>query len=281
MTIKKTDIIKFIFLTISACVILIPFLALFLGGFKGLGELRTNPFGIPQIWELTHYKEVIFTASSVTRSTTVWRLLYNSSVISFFTVFLTLVTASMAAFAFSHIRFFGSRMIFNYFLMGMMFPIATAILPLFITVRDLDLLDTYIGVIVPQVAFGLALSILLFKIFFEQIPKELFEAAFVEGCGYLRFFWKFTLPLSLPIIATVGVFALVSSWNNYIVPLIMLNDENLYTWTLGIMQYRGQYQTQWNKVLAYMTITIIPAVAFFLLAQKYIVAGLTAGSVKG
>jgi raffinose/stachyose/melibiose transport system permease protein len=281
MTIKKSDIIKFIFLTISACVILIPFLALFLGGFKSLGELRTNPFGMPQIWEWANYKEIIFTKSSVTRSTTVWQLLYNSFVISFFTIFLTLVTASMAAFAFSHIRFFGSRMIFNYFLMGMMFPIATAILPLFITVRDLGLLDTYIGVIVPQVAFGLALSILLFKIFFEQIPKELFEAAFVEGCGYLRFFWQFILPLSTPIIATVGVFALVNSWNNYIVPLIMLNDESMFTWTLGIMQYRGQYQTQWNKVLAYMTITIIPAVTFFVLAQKYIVAGLTAGSVKG
>ena len=89
------------------------------------------------------------------------------------------------------------------------------------------------------------------------------------------------VPLSTPIIATVGVFSLVSSWNNYIVPLIMLNDETLYTWTLGIMQYRGQYLTEWNKVLAYMTVTITPAIAFFLLAQKYIVAGLTSGSVKG
>ncbi len=280
-TIDKANIIKFCFLTLTIGFIIIPFLALFFGGFKGLGELRTNPFGIPQTWDFTHYKEIIFTSGSVTRSTSVWRLLSNSLLISFLTVVLTLITASMAAFALSHIRFFGSRMIFNYFLMGMMFPIATAILPLFIKVRDLGLLDTYSGVVIPQVAFGLAFSILLFKTFFEQLPKELFEAAHVEGCGYLRFFWSFTLPLSTPILATVAVFSLVNSWNNYIVPLIMLNEEDLFTWTLGIMQYRGQYQTQWNKVLAYMTITIMPAITFFLLAQKYIVAGLTAGSVKG
>lgn len=279
--VEKAIIIKVCFLTLLIGFIIIPFLAVIFGGFKGLGEIRLNPFGLPIKWEFNHYKEIIFTASSVTRKTTVWTLLTNSLLVSFFTVTLTIIAASMAAFAFSQIRFFGSRFLFNYLLMGMMFPCASAILPLFIKVRDLGLLDTYAGVVLPQVAFGMGFSILLFKTFFDQLPKELFEAAYVEGCGYLRFFIKFTLPLSTPIIATVGVFALVSSWNNFIVPLIMLNDESMYTWTLGIMQYRGQYQTQWNKVLAYVMITIAPAVVFFLLAQKYIVAGLTAGSVKG
>ncbi len=172
-------------------------------------------------------------------------------------------------------------MILSYLLLGLMFPFAAAILPLFIKVRDLGLLDTYWGVILPQTAFGLSLSILLFKAFFDQLPRELFEAAYVDGCSYLRFFWSFTLPLSTPILATVGVFVFVQSWNNFLLPLVVLNDRALYTWSLGMMQFQGEYLTQWNMILAFVSLTIMPAVIFFLAAQKYIVAGLTGGSVKG
>jgi raffinose/stachyose/melibiose transport system permease protein len=169
----------------------------------------------------------------------------------------------------------------SYLLAGLVFPFATAILPLFIKVRDFGLLDSYWAVILPQTAFGLSLSILLFKTFFEQLPKELFEAAYVEGCGYIRFFWRFTLPLSTPILATVGVFAFVQSWNNFLLPLVVINSRDLFTWPLGMMQFRGEFLVEWNRVLAFITLTILPAVVFFVAAQKYIVAGLTGGAVKG
>ena len=210
-----------------------------------------------------------------------WQLLWNSLVIAFFTVFLTLATAAMAAFVLAHIRFFGNRMLMGYFLIGLMFPAATAIIPLFIKVRDLGLLDTYWGVILPQVAFSLGFSILLLRSFFRQLPSELFEAAFVDGCGYIRFFWHVTLPLSTPILATVGIFALVQSWNNFLLPLVMLNSDGLFPWPLGIMQFRGEFSADWNRVLAFITLTITPAIVFFLAAQRYIVAGLTGGAVKG
>ena len=205
----------------------------------------------------------------------------NSLVISLLTVLLTLVVAAAAAYVFAQIRFFGTRMLQAYLLTGLIFPFATAILPLFIKVRDFGLLDTWWAVILPQTAFGLSLSVLLFKTFFEQLPKELFEAAYVEGCGYVRFFWQFTLPLSTPILATVGVFAFVQSWNNFLLPLVVINSRELFTWPLGMMQFRGEYLVEWNRSLAFITLTIMPAVLFFVAAQKYIVAGLTGGAVKG
>jgi raffinose/stachyose/melibiose transport system permease protein len=186
----------------------------------------------------------------------------------------------MAAFAFAHVRFFGSRMLLNYFLLGLMFPAATAILPLFIRIRDLGLLDTYWGVVLPQVAFGLGMSILLFRNYFRGMPSELFDAAFVDGCGYLRFFWYVSLPLARPIIATVGILSFVGSWNSYILPLIMLNSEKNYPWPLGIMVYKGEFMTDWQLILAFITLTILPTIIVFFLAQRHIIAGLTAGAVK-
>jgi raffinose/stachyose/melibiose transport system permease protein len=180
-----------------------------------------------------------------------------------------------------HVRFFGATFILNYLLLGLMFPAATAILPLFIKIRDLGLLDTYWGVVLPQVAFGLAMSILLFRNYFRHIPKDLFEAAVIDGCGYFRFFWYVILPLSRPILATVAVIVFVHSWNNYLLPLVVLNRDTLYPWPLGIMVYQGEYSTDWNLILAFITLTILPAIIMFFAAQKYIVAGLMAGSVKG
>jgi len=197
------------------------------------------------------------------------------------TVILTLAAASMAAFVFAQVRFFGSKFLLQYLLLGLMFPAATAILPLFIKIRDLGLLDTYWGVVLPQVAFGLGMSILLFRNFFRELPAELFDAAQVDGCGYIRFFRYVTLPLSRPILAVVGVIVFVHSWNSYLLPLVVLNRDSIYPWPLGMMAYQGEYSTDWQLVLAFVTLTIMPAVVMFVVAQKYLVAGLTAGAIKG
>ncbi|WP_369922031.1 carbohydrate ABC transporter permease [Marinomonas polaris] len=265
---------KYIFLMLVAGFVLVPMFATVLGGFKSLGELRTNPFGLPDVWKFEYYAQVFADGS-------IWLLMKNSLIIAFFSVLLTLIIGTMTAFTFSHIKFAGYKYIYNYFLIGMMFPAAAAILPLFLKIRDLGLLDSLSGVVIPQVAFGLGFSILLFRSFFEQLPSELFDAARVDGCSYIKFYWHVILPLSTPILATVGVFVLVASWNNYLLPLLVLNTEQQYPWTLGIMQYRGEYGIEWNRILAYVTVTITPAIVFFLFAQKYIVEGLTGGAVKG
>lgn len=253
---------------------LLPLWATVIGGFKTSGDLRTNAIGLPKVWVATNYLSIL-------NDSGFWRMLWNSAFIAFFTVFCTLLVSSMAAFTLAHVRFAGKRWIANYLALGLTFPFPTAVLPVFIRVRDLGLLDTYWGVILPQVAFNLGFSIVLLRGFFSEIPKELFEAAFMDGCSYTKMFWKITLPLSRPILATVGVLSLVGSWNSFLLPLVMINSDAIYPWPLGIMQYQGQYSTDWGRVLAFVTLTMTPAIFFYLSAQKHVIAGLTSGAVKG
>jgi raffinose/stachyose/melibiose transport system permease protein len=265
---------RWILLFAAAGLCLLPLWATVLGGFKSTGDLRTNPFGLPKAWITDNY-------FSIAGSIRFWELLWNSCIITFFTVVFTLLVSSMAAFTLAHLRFAGRRWIATYLSLGLTFPFATAVLPVFIRVRDMGLLDSYWGVILPQVAFNLGFSVVLLRGFFSELPKELFEAAFIDGCSYPRIFWQITLPLSRPILATVGVLALVGSWNEFLLPLVMINRDEIYPWPLGIMQYQGQYGTDWAKVLAFVSLTMAPAIFFYLLAQKHIIAGLTSGAVKG
>lgn len=261
-------------LLVIAAFVIVPFYTTALGGFKEIGELRVNPFGLPASWDPVRFTEIL-TGPSYFRS------LGNSLLIAVGTVVLSTVLASMAAFAFAHIKFFGSKFLMSYLMLGLLFPSATAILPLFIKMRDLGLLDSHLGIIVVQVAFSISFSVLLFHNFFKELPKELIDAARMDNCGYIRIYWYVTLPLCLPIIATVGVFNFVGSWNSFLLPLIALNTDANYTWPLGIMQFQGQYGSDWPRILAFLTLSITPAIAFFLLAQRYIISGLTGGSVKG
>ena len=261
-------------LILVALFTLVPLYTTIVGGFKEVGELRVSPFGLPQRWDPANFVQIL-------GGSTFFPSMWNSLVIALSTVVLSILLASMTAFALAHIRFFGNRFLMSFLMLGLLFPSATAILPLFIKLRDLGLLDSHLGIIIVQVAYSLSFSILLFHNFFSQLPKELVDAARMDNCGYVRIYWFVTLPLSLPIIATVGVFAFISSWNSFLLPLIMLNSQEKYTWPLGIMQFQGEFMTDWPKILAYLTLTILPAIAFFLMAQRYIISGLTGGAVKG
>jgi raffinose/stachyose/melibiose transport system permease protein len=267
------SIMTFAVLLVLAGAVLYPVLATALNGAKDLSEIRTNPLGLPHAWAWSNYWEIL-------TGYRYWQVLGNSLLIALLTVALTLAFSSMAAFTFAHLRFFGDKFLMSYLQLGLLFPVATAILPLFIKVRDLGLLDSYWGVVLPQVAFSLAMSVLLIRNAFRQLPEELLDAAMMDGCGYFRYFFFITLPLSGPILSTVAVISFVGSWNGYLLPLVILDSESKYPWTLGLMAYQGQYMTAWQLVLAFITLTILPAILMFLMAQRYIVSGLTAGAVK-
>jgi raffinose/stachyose/melibiose transport system permease protein len=268
------ELYRLLILVLVAGVVIVPLLATAFGGFKSLGELRVNTFGVPHVWVWSNYGDIIF-------SWNYWHFLLNSLTIAAVTVFLTLVVAAAAAFAFAHLKFFGDKFLFNYLILGLTFPFAASILPLFIKIRDLGLLDSHWGIILPQVAFGLAISVLLLRNAFRQVPLELVEAALVDGCSYPRIFFSIILPLSRPILSTVAIIAFVASWNNFLLPLVVLNSTKQYPWPLGLMDYQGQYMTFWQLVLAFITMTILPAILVFILAQRHIVEGLTAGAVRG
>ncbi|HEV2515704.1 MAG TPA: carbohydrate ABC transporter permease [Devosia sp.] len=268
------SVVQWITLLVVAAFVIVPFYTTALGGFKEIGELRVNPFGLPQSWDPVRFAEIIGGPRYVSS-------LLNSLLVALGSVVLSTLLASMTAFAFAHIKFFGSRFLMSYLMLGLLFPSATAILPLFIKMRDLGLLDSHLGIIIAQVAFSISFSVLLFYNFFKELPKELIDAARMDNCGYIRIYWYVTLPLCLPIIATVGVFNFVGSWNSFLLPLIVLNSDAKYTWPLGIMQFQGQYGSDWPRILAFLTLSILPAIAFFLLAQRYVISGLTGGAVKG
>ncbi len=267
--------LKVIFLLIILIYTVFPLYVMFMGGFKTLGQLRRDLLGLPNPVQLDTFKNLLNPQTS-----TFWRSLKNSFIIMIGTVIFDVVLCCLTGFTFARIKFFGRELLYNYILLGLLFPLAVAILPMYLQMRKIGLIDTYWGVILPQAAFNLAFHTMLTRSFFEQIPMDLEEAAIIDGCGKFGFLVRMVIPLSKPIITTIAVLTLVGSWNQFLLPLLVLNDDKKFTLPLGVMQYQGQYATDWAKVLAYLTLSLIPAVFFYAIAQKEIVAGLTSGAVK-
>ncbi|WP_029215028.1 carbohydrate ABC transporter permease [Kallotenue papyrolyticum] len=257
-----------------ALIVLIPLITTVFNGFKSNAEVLLDPFGLPTSWHPENYTTIL-------RSASFWQQLSNSTLVMLATAAGVLVISSMAAFVFARMPFRGREVLFNVFMVGLLFPVTVAILPLYITLRHLRLIDSLWGVILPQIAFGLASNILILRGFFASIPRELEEAAAIDGCGPINFFVRILLPLTRPALAAVVVLTMVASWNNFFLPLLVLNSESLYTLPLGIMQFQGQFGTEWNRVLAFVTLALVPTIIFYLFAERHIITGLVAGALKG
>lgn len=244
-----------------------------LGGFKDNGQLSTIPLGLPSPWVTENYTGIL--ASAV-----FWRQLGNSTMIALGTTVMVVLTSAMAAYIFARFAFRGREFLFTLFASGLMFPFAVAILPLFILLRGLGLLDNPLGAILPQAAFGLPVTIVILRSFFRTIPAEVEEAATLDGCGAFGFFWRILLPMARPALATVSVLAIVASWNNFFLPLVVFTDAGWWTLPVGVQQFQGQYADDTARVLAYVVLSMIPALAFHAVAERQLVGGL-AGSTKG
>jgi raffinose/stachyose/melibiose transport system permease protein len=207
--------------------------------------------------------------------------LKNSLIITGGVTFLNIALGSMLAFVFSRVNFRGRSVMFNILLIGLLFPLVVAILPIFIMVRQLNLINTMWGVILPLVAFGLPGSVVILRSFFAHVPGELEDAAYIDGATTFGFFRHILLPLARPSLLAVATLQVIGSWNEYFLPLLVLNDPSMWPLPLGIMQFQGQYGTDYARIMAYVTLLIIPAVLFYLVAEKYIVTGLTGGELKG
>src|SRR6476659_6719408 len=260
-----------VLLGVTAAIVL-PLLYALLGGFKTNGQLAANPVAIlPDPWVFSNYTDVLIGENAAT----FWGQLWNSVVVAAIAVGLTVFCASLAAFVFARIRFPGREALYTLFVFGLLFPTAVAILPLYILVRDLGLSGSPLGVALPQAAFQLPLSIVILRPFFRSIPIELEDAASIDGCGSFGFFWRILLPLSRPVLATVGVLAIVASWNQFLLPLVMLSDESNWTLPLGVTNFSTQYTTDTARILAYTTLALVPALVFYLFAERQLVGGLT------
>ncbi|MGI5486800.1 carbohydrate ABC transporter permease [Microtetraspora malaysiensis] len=254
--------------------VVVPLLFALVGGFKDTAQLSSNPFGLPSPWVPENYTDVL-------GSGLFWRQILNSVFIALATTLVVVGLSAMAAFVFARFAFRGREALYTLFTVGLMFPFTVAILPLFVLVRTMGLLDNPLGVILPQAAFGLPMTIIILRSFFRTIPREVEEAATIDGCTAFGFFWRILLPMARPALATVSVLAVVASWNNFFLPLVIFTDPNWWTVPLGVQQFSGQYVSDTAKVLAYIVLAMVPALAFYGVAERQLIGGLTAGATKG
>jgi len=268
--------LKYAVLLALSIVVTLPVLTAVLGGMRTNGEFLARPIDLPRQgiqWE--QY-------TSILEDGKFWRAARNSLVITIGVASINITAASMLAFVFSRLTFTGRDLLFNIISFGLLFPLVVAILPLFIQLRSLGLLNSLWGVILPMAAFGLPSSVVILRGFFRGIPKELEDAAYIDGASVFGFFFYILLPISRPALSAVMTINIVAAWNEYFLPLLVVGpSQKAWPLPLGIMQFQGQYGTDWARVMAYVTILIIPAVVFYLFTEKLIITGLTGGELKG
>ena len=254
-------------------VTIIPLLFVVIGGFRTNAQINDNPAGLPHPWVLQNYITVV-------TSSAFWVFLRNSALIAVIATAVAVGLGSMAAFALSRYGFRGREGVYTLFTLGLLFPISVASLPLYLLLDDIGLLGNPIGVAIPEAAFSLPVTIVILRPFMAAIPDEIEDAAVLDGASRLGFFWRVLLPLSRPALATVAVLAFVTSWNQYLLPLLVFNDPSQFTLPLGVATFQSQYSQDTARVLAFTALSMVPALGFFLLAERRIVGGLT-GAVKG
>lgn len=265
---------QYLILSIFVVIVFIPVIMIIIGGLKTRGEFMTHPYTlpIPPRWE--NYERILSQPSF-------WIMLRNSLVVMLATTSGVVFFCSLAAFVFARMKFRGKSLAFNLFTLGLMFPINIAILPVYLVLRQMGLPNHLLGVIVVQIAFQLSTNILILRGFFMAIPSELQDAAYIDGCNTFGFFWRILLPLARPALSAVAALTMIASWNDLLVPLVVIDKEMLWTLPLGTMQFQGQYGQDLALIAAFVTLSAIPAVVFYLFAERQIVSGLTAGALKG
>jgi ABC-type glycerol-3-phosphate transport system permease component len=232
------------------------------------------PHWLPHAPTLDHYRTVLW-ASNIPR------YFLNSVVISLGSTAIALVLAVFASYGFARFRFRGRRAAQAFVLVGQLLPTAAIVVPLFVILQTLGLVNTYLGLILVYTILTLPLAVWMLTSYFRAIPVELEEAAIMDGASRLAILFRITLPLSLPGIVAVVVYAFVTTWNEFIFALVFAQDASVKTLPIGIAEFMGEFTTDWGAVMAASLIMTLPIVIAFLLLQRLFVGGLAAGAIKG
>ena len=265
---------QYLILSFITLIILVPIVIMIFGSLKTTGEMYAHPYTIPIPPHWENYGQILFAPSF-------WIMLRNSLIVMLSATAGVLIICSLAAFVFARMQFRTKELAFNFLTLGLMFPITVAIMPVYLVIRDLHLTNTLLAVILVQTAFGVSGNILILRGFFRSIPAELQDAASIDGCSAFAFFWRILIPLARPALSAVAALTMIVSWNDLLTPLVILDQESLWTLPLGTMQFQGQYSSDVALVAAFVTLSAVPAIIFYLFAERQIVAGLTAGALKG
>ncbi|MDR0472861.1 MAG: carbohydrate ABC transporter permease [Treponema sp.] len=275
-SLKREDrhISAHIVLGIWSLIVIFPLWIMVINSFKDRLSIYQNPFGLPQKWNIANYGSILTDGDF---------LVYfrNSFVVVLLSLAILLIAGSFAAYAFANWRTRLSRILYFFFIAGMMLPIKIASIRILELIRFMNLNDTIWSLVPIYTAMGIPIAVFILTEFIRQIPYELTEAGIIDGAGRFGVFVRIIVPLLRPALATTAIYNLVPFWNDLWFPLIFITDDRAKTLLLGVTRLFGQYQTDWSRVLAVLTLSAIPVIVLYLLMSKQFIKGLTAGAVKG
>jgi raffinose/stachyose/melibiose transport system permease protein len=270
----KQNVLKLSVLILLSAVIVYPFLLLLFTSLKSPSELSNNPIGIPNVLHFENYATV-FTEAHIPKA------FMNSVIIALFSIIGQVLTGSLTAYALTGMNFKKSGLFMGLFLIPMIFSIQTVIVPLFILYKYAGLLNSLSGVVLIYIATGLPMAIFVLSKFMGAIPKQISEAAFIDGANHFQIYGRIMLPLVQPAIVTVVIINGLGIWNDFFVPFMFFTNGQITTLPLSVFQFTQQFGNQWGLISVDIIYCIIPALIVYMALQKHIINGVTAGSVKG
>lgn len=278
MKIKK-ELVREIILSVIGILItvvfLFPLLIIFFSSFKSEAEIFSQTTTLlPQIVDFSSYADQL-------KNGNILRSFFNSFIIAIFSTVLSLMLSIPCAYGIARFKIPFKKSILLVFLMTQLLPTSLILTPLFIMFTKLKIINSYIGPIIATATISIPFTILIMRTIFIRMPKELEEAGKIDGCNPLQIFIKIFLPISKPGLITAASFSFIMAWNDLIFSMTFNNKENLRPMTAGIYHFITTYGTQWNRIMAYSVLLVLPVVIIFVLLQKYIVGGILEGSVKG
>lgn len=273
--IKPSRILLILFLALFTAIQLYPLLYLFLFSLKSNNEIFLgNVMGLPEVWRWENYLKVLANSDLPL-------YLMNSVIVTSVTIFFVITLSGTAAYAIERMRWKLNRATLIIFLLGIMIPYHAALLPLFIMFRQVHILDTYLALIIPYVAFGLPAAIFIFTGFFKSIPLEFEESACLDGCSIYRTFFHIIFPMVKPAIATIAIFTYINTWNELMFAVAFISKKAYKTLPIGLMSLNGRYITDWGAIGAALLLASLPSLLFYFLFSKRVQESVRAGAIKG
>ncbi|WP_017378837.1 carbohydrate ABC transporter permease [Paenisporosarcina sp. TG-14] len=265
--------IKIILLTIFVLIVVVPVAMIFLTTFKSTAQMYENPLGLPGFFDFGNYISLFKDQNMATYFS-------NSVIVTLVSVFLTIFFASLVAFAITRMRGWVGGVIFSFFAIGMMVPAQVNMIPLYNLVYNLGLTNSLIGLMIVNIAVTLPVAVFILTSFMKTLPSELFEACTIDGANNWLIYRKIVVPLSLPSISATAIFLLVMHWNDLLYPLLFITADDKKTLPLALLEFQGEYLTNYPMLFSGVIIVSAPMVLTYLFLQKYFIAGVTAGSIK-
>jgi raffinose/stachyose/melibiose transport system permease protein len=271
----KRDFAKsfiYLFLVIYCLACLFPFLWSLMSSVKASDKILVYPFAPPTAWKWENYREAWVTANFALyfKNTALYSILATGTLV---------IITPMAAYVIARVK--QSNILLLYYTLGIMVPVHTILLPSYIFVRQLHLTNTRLSIILVYIAFNISMSVFILVGFMKSLPRELEEAAIIDGCSRTRTFFSIIFPLSKPGLATIGTLAFLNNWNDYLVPLIFLTSSKLKVITLGVQELKGIFVEDLGLITAGVVLSFVPVVVVYIIFQEQVIKGMTAGAVKG